>query len=295
MVDVGTPPLGAQPYCDRSVVSGKLRCRDEGSRCVMSASVIVESHEWPGRPQWSPRASLLALARGPALFALAMAGLALLVVPLLVPSLVVLGLVAVVALPPHGVVIALLLWTSDVLVVRYGLPMTLLWARRLAKLTRRVSTEWLGVPIPEPYLPAPDYDIERLSFTRFRLMASDPATGRDLLWIVTNGLFGWILAMAPVLLASAGLIGCIGYGIAGMPHASPVVRASARATGGRSDDIGAVVSAASAAGIRRLGPRHARSSSRSCIGATSPTPGPDSCRDDRRQRSRDSAHRAGSA
>ena len=51
-------------------------------------------------------------------------------------------------------------------------------------------------------------------------MVSDPATWRDLLWMVTNASFGWILAMVPVILASAGLIGCVGYAIVGVSHAS---------------------------------------------------------------------------
>ena len=38
--------------------------------------------------------------------------------------------------------------------------------------------------------------------------------------MVTNASFGWILAMVPVILASAGLIGCVGYAIVGMSHAS---------------------------------------------------------------------------
>ena len=39
-----------------------------------------------------------------------------------------------------------------------------------------------------------------------------------------NASLGWILPMMPVLLASAGLIGLVGYGIAGMLHASTLVR-----------------------------------------------------------------------
>ena len=81
-------------------------------------------------------------------------------------------------------------------------------------------SEWLGLPILESYLPAPDHDVERLSAERLRWMVSDPATWRDLLWMVTNASFGWILAMVPVILASAGLIGCVGYAIVGVSHAS---------------------------------------------------------------------------
>jgi signal transduction histidine kinase len=154
-----------------------------------------------------------------------MVGFVLLVVPVLVPGLAVLGVLAMVGLPPkHGLVLALVLWAGDVLVVRYGVLVALLWIRELAKLTRRLSGEWLGLPILEPYLPEPDHDIERLSAGRLRWMVSDPATWRDLLWMVTNASVGWILAMAPAVLALAGLIGSVGYGIAGMPHTSTLVR-----------------------------------------------------------------------
>jgi signal transduction histidine kinase len=150
-----------------------------------------------------------------------MAGLALLVVLVLVPGLAVLGVVALVGLPPkHGLVLALVLWAVDLLVVRYGVPLALLGTRRLAQLTRRLSGKWLALPTAESYLPAPDHDVKRLSAERLRWMVSDPATWRDLLWMVTNASFGWILAMVPVILASAGLIGCVGYAIVGVSYAS---------------------------------------------------------------------------
>jgi signal transduction histidine kinase len=171
------------------------------------------------------RAGLLALVQGFAFLGLTMAGLALLVVLVLVPGLAVLGVVAMVGLPPkHGLVLALVLWAVDLLVLRYGVPLALLGTRRLAKLTRRLSGEWLGLPIPEAYLPAPDHDVESLSVGWLRWLVTDRATWRDLLWMVTNASFGWVLAMMPVVLASAGLIGCIGYGIAGMLHASVLAR-----------------------------------------------------------------------
>jgi signal transduction histidine kinase len=167
------------------------------------------------------RAGLLALVKGFASLGLTMAGLALLVLPVLVPSLAVLGVVALVGLPPkHGLVLALVLWAVDLLVVRYGVPLALLGTRRLAQLTRRLSGEWLALPIAESYLPAPDHDVKKLSAERLRWMVSDPATWRDLLWMVTNASFGWILAMVPVILASAGLIGCVGYAIVGVSYAS---------------------------------------------------------------------------
>jgi signal transduction histidine kinase len=187
----------------------------------MSAGTIVEADGRRGGSRQRLSAGLLAFVQGSAFLGLAMAGLALLVVLVLVPALAVLGVVAMVGLPPkHGLVVALALWAVDLLLVRYGVPLAFLGTRRLAKLTRRLSEEWLGLPILESYLPAPDHDVKRLSAARLRWMVSDPATWRDLLWMVSNSSFGWILAMVPVILASAGLIGCIGFAIVGVSHAS---------------------------------------------------------------------------
>ncbi len=182
---------------------------------------MVETDGRRGGLRQRLRAGLLAFAQGLAFLGLAMSGLALLAVLVLVPSLAVLGVVALVGLPPkHGFVLALLLWAGDLLVLRYGVPLAFGGIRRLAKLTRRLSGDWLGLPIAESYLPAPHHDVRRLSAERLRRMASDPATWRDLLWTVANASFGWILAVAPVIMASAGLIGGVGYAIVGFSHAS---------------------------------------------------------------------------
>jgi signal transduction histidine kinase len=183
----------------------------------MGAGVMVETDDRHGGSRQRLNAGLLALVQGSAFLGLAMVGLALLVVPVLVPGLAVLGVVAMVGLPPpHGLALALVLWAGDLLVLRYGVVVALLWTRRLAKLTRRLSDEWLGLPILESYLPRPGQDVERLSAERLRWMVSDPATWRDLLWMAANASFGWILAMVPAILASAGLIGCVGYAIVGV-------------------------------------------------------------------------------
>jgi signal transduction histidine kinase len=187
----------------------------------MGAEEMVETD---GRSRGSRRrlrAGLLALVQGSAFLGLAVAGLALLVVLVLVPGLAVLGVVALVGLPPgHGFVLALVLWAGDLLVVRFGVAVALQWTRRVAKLTRRLSDEWLGLPILESYLPGPDHDVNGLSAERLRRMVSDPATWRDLLWMAVNASFGWVLAMASAILASAGLIGGVGFAIVGVSPAS---------------------------------------------------------------------------
>jgi signal transduction histidine kinase len=147
-------------------------------------------------------------------------------IPLAVPALALFGLWAWTNLHPGiGQLLALLSWAAGLLLVRYGILGALLWTRRLAKLTRWLSDEWLGLPILEPsYLPEPDHYVGKLSTERLRWMVSDPATWPDLLWMATNASFGWILAMVPAVLAAVGLIGCVGYGIAGMLHAAALVR-----------------------------------------------------------------------
>jgi signal transduction histidine kinase len=199
----------------------------------MTTGAMVEDHGRRGGLPWKPRAGLLAVVRGPVFFGLAVAGLALLVVPLLVPTLALLGLWATDNLHPGiGLMLALLFWAGDLLVVRHGILGALLGTRGLAKLTRRLSDEWLGLPVLEPpYLPEPGHHVGGSSAERLRWMVSDLATWRDLLWMVTNASFGWILAMAPGVLVAVGLIGCVGYGIAGMLHAAVLVRIVLAAAG----------------------------------------------------------------
>src|SRR6202035_4565150 len=88
-VDRGTPRLGGQPYCHRGACRADWRCPAEGSRCVMGAGAMVETNTRRGGSRQRLSAGLLALVRGPAFLGLAMAGLALLVVPVLVPALAV--------------------------------------------------------------------------------------------------------------------------------------------------------------------------------------------------------------
>src|SRR5579872_1330346 len=109
---------------------------------------MVENHGRRNELFWNPRAGLLALVRGPAFLGLAMTGLALLIVPLLVPALAMLGLLALKSWGhTAGPVLAVLFWAGDLLVVRYGLLGALAGSRRLAQFTRRLSDQWLQIPI----------------------------------------------------------------------------------------------------------------------------------------------------
>jgi signal transduction histidine kinase len=89
--------------------------------------------------------------------------------------------------------------------------------RQLAQLTRRLCGEWCGVPIASAYLPEPAGEGEYGFATwrqRRRWVVADPATWRDLAWLLLNPMVGTALAGASVA--------AIVYGIFGMalPHGS---------------------------------------------------------------------------
>jgi signal transduction histidine kinase len=89
--------------------------------------------------------------------------------------------------------------------------------RQLTELTRRLCGEWCGVPIASPYRPAPDGAGEGGIVTwpqRRAWIMDDPATWRDLAWILLNPWLGAALAAGPVI--------AVVYGIFGMalPHGS---------------------------------------------------------------------------
>ena len=90
-------------------------------------------------------------------------------------------------------------------------------ARQLTDLTRRLCGEWCGVPIASPYRPEPAGEGEDGLPTwrqRRRWVMDDPATWRDVAWILLNPLLGAVLA--------GGSAAAIVYGIFGMtlPHGS---------------------------------------------------------------------------
>jgi len=102
-----------------------------------------------------------------------------------------------------------------VLAIAVPIPGVGLAVRQLAELTRRLSGEWCGVPIASPYRRLPARDGARLSWRQQRkLMLTDPATWRDLLWMFVNPCVGAVLA--------GGSAAAIVYGVFGMalPHGS---------------------------------------------------------------------------
>ncbi|MFY1670479.1 sensor histidine kinase [Plantactinospora sp. WMMB334] len=79
--------------------------------------------------------------------------------------------------------------------------------RDLATLNRQVAGRWSGREIPVPYRPPP---AEMTVWRRYRWMITDPATWRDLLWLLLSIPVGLVLGVLPVGLLIYGLEGLLG-------------------------------------------------------------------------------------
>jgi len=131
-----------------------------------------------GAAAWRERGAATALAAGRGLV---LAPVSLLAgVPLLVAAALTLGLM------PIG---------GGVLV-----PPVIRAIRGLANWERGIAARWSGVEIETPYLP-------RAGRGRLRWLLGDPATWRDLLWMVTNIPAGLALGLLPLTLAGWGVVG----------------------------------------------------------------------------------------
>ena len=130
------------------------------------------------------------------------------------------------ALAEAGLILALALELSFAIFV-YPLlliPPTLLAVRRLASVVRRLSGEWCGVPIPEPYRPYREPGPRAGTWRRFGQasgqLITEPATWRDLLWMTLDPLLIWLLPAIPVTVVGWGLFGVL------MPaYWNPIVQA----------------------------------------------------------------------
>ena len=127
-----------------------------------------------------------------------------------------LGLIALGALGP---VLAVL----DLVALLFGVTPVVLAIRRLPVTARRLAGDWCGVPIAEPYDPAPPpprprhdgmYEVRRRLYRRPHLPAyrrrshwltSDGATWLDLLWLLVNPVVGTALGLATVVVGQRGL------------------------------------------------------------------------------------------
>lgn len=165
------------------------------------------------RNQRSPQAwavrGVVAATHGVSLFGIALAGLgslALLLVSIAGP--VFLAGFAVAGPSWEGRNIRFVLFGCAVLAAIVVVPLLisgiLTLMRGLANATRRLSAAWCGVPIGTGYRQKP---VNRGIKARLRWQLTDPGTGRDLLWMLTDGVIGVFLAAAPAVLIVLGLLG----------------------------------------------------------------------------------------
>ncbi len=85
---------------------------------------------------------------------------------------------------------------------------SVLCLRVLTGLTRRLAGRWSGAPIATPYRQRPGEAGQTLgqqAEQRARWLLTDPASWRDLLWLVVNACGGFVLVAAPVALMGYGL------------------------------------------------------------------------------------------
>jgi signal transduction histidine kinase len=173
----------------------------------------------------------IAIGQGVAFCGLALAGLVLLVVPLAALGGLAFGFTFAITGPPwdapttpgtRELVLALMLVGLFVAfpVLFAGIVML---TRGLATRTRRLTGQWCGVPIAEPYRPrprrrrrrrprprpgpGPQRPRERGIHRRLAWQLTDPATWRDLLWLAVNGTVAWTIAAAPAAMILLGLLG----------------------------------------------------------------------------------------
>jgi signal transduction histidine kinase len=74
-------------------------------------------------------------------------------------------------------------------------PVATTAVRRYCDLRRRLAHEWFGVQIPSPYRPEPDFQQGLIgALERYRWIMTDPATWRDLRWLIIDGTAGTALA-----------------------------------------------------------------------------------------------------
>ncbi|HEV2635557.1 MAG TPA: sensor domain-containing protein [Actinocrinis sp.] len=87
-------------------------------------------------------------------------------------------------------------------------PIALMRVRSLAGLFRRWSWDWSGVQIESPYRPRPGNTQGNPFgwFWYFRWVITDPATWRDLLWMVVNIPVGVVLGVLPAAMLIDGVL-----------------------------------------------------------------------------------------
>src|SRR6266550_1030224 len=91
------------------------------------------------------------------------------------------------------------------------LPAVMMAVRMLTRYQRRLAREWSGMQIPDPYRPPPRFERWGLigCWQRCRWLLSDPATWRDMLWMLGESTVGLLLAILPAALVLYGIEGVV--------------------------------------------------------------------------------------
>ncbi|WP_225878672.1 sensor histidine kinase [Spongiactinospora rosea] len=149
-----------------------------------------------------------------------------------------LGAVGVVHVLVAAVVLVVLLACGTGLLAFLLLP-AIRFTRTWTGLARRLAHDWSGVPIAPPYLPKPPpavrqpdgwyrdgrnlYRTPRMPDFNRRLnwLLRDPATWRDLAWVVSYAFGGPLLPLLPYGLAGCGVV--LAYGLGASPLAFAAV------------------------------------------------------------------------
>jgi signal transduction histidine kinase len=89
-------------------------------------------------------------------------------------------------------------------------PVVMVAVRALANERRRLAQQWSGVHIPVPYRPRPQFAASGAvrAWQRFRWLLTDPATWRDLLWMLLAPV-GLALGLLPAALVQYGVVDCL--------------------------------------------------------------------------------------
>ncbi|WP_405426060.1 sensor histidine kinase [Micromonospora sp. NBC_00617] len=87
-------------------------------------------------------------------------------------------------------------------------PATVMAIRKLADHSRRLADTWSGVEIPVPYRPRPPIAAGAKGWwQRWAWLLTDPATWRDLLWLLLAPIVGASVAVLPAAVLAFGLFG----------------------------------------------------------------------------------------
>jgi signal transduction histidine kinase len=97
----------------------------------------------------------------------------------------------------------------------FAVPAVLGGVRALANHHRRLAGRWSGVPVAEPYRPRPVFGSGVTgTLRRCRWLLRDPATWRDLLWLLLEIPVGAVLGLLPISVLLYGLQGLLGIAAA---------------------------------------------------------------------------------